>query len=97
MVIEWLKVNVPAALREQYIQKDAEIWTTLLSQYPGFLSKEAWINPKDETEVIIVIRWHDRTSWKAIPPASLQAAEQQFNQAIGQAIPFTETAEYQVF
>jgi uncharacterized protein (TIGR03792 family) len=97
MIIEWLKVKVPAALRAQYIQKDAEIWTGLLSNYSGFLGKEVWINPKDDTEIIIVIRWHDRTSWHSIPRAALQATDRRFTQALGQAFPFTETGEYQVF
>jgi uncharacterized protein (TIGR03792 family) len=96
MVIEWLKVKVPSALRAQYIQKDAEIWTRLLAQYPGFLNKEVWINPQDDTEVIMVIHWHDRASWQAIPSDILQATDRQFTQALGQAFPFTETGEYQI-
>ena len=96
MVIEWLKVKVPSELRAKYIQKDAEIWTGLLAKYPGFLNKEVWINPKDATEVIIVIHWHDRASWKAISPELLQAADHQFTQALGQAFPFAETGEYEI-
>jgi uncharacterized protein (TIGR03792 family) len=96
MVIEWLKVKVPAALRQKYIQKDAEIWTTQLSQYPGFLNKEVWINPKDDTEIIMVIHWHDRASWKVIPKEVLQATDRKFTQALGQAFPFAETGEYEV-
>ncbi|KZL49020.1 hypothetical protein A2T98_15040 [Nodularia spumigena CENA596] len=30
-------------IAENYIQKDAEIWTTGLAKYPGFLGK--WENP----------------------------------------------------
>jgi uncharacterized protein (TIGR03792 family) len=50
MVIEWLKVKVPIELRETYIQKDAEIWTATLSKYPGYVGKEIWLNPQDESE-----------------------------------------------
>ena len=57
MVIEWLKIKVASELREKFIAKDAEIWTARLSGYPGFLSKEVWINPEAPTEVVLIIRW----------------------------------------
>ncbi|MEH1935934.1 MAG: TIGR03792 family protein [Nostoc sp.] len=40
MVIEILKFKVAPNLREDFIQKDAQTWTTALPEYPGFLSKE---------------------------------------------------------
>ncbi len=45
MLIELLKFKIAAEMRETCIQKDAEIWTTALAKYPGFLGKEVWINP----------------------------------------------------
>ncbi len=96
MVIEWLKVNVPPELRELYIQKDAEIWTPILSKYPGFVGKEVWINPHDATEIVMVIHWADRDAWKAIPTEELVETDRQFTEAIGQSFPFTQEGEYQV-
>lgn len=96
MVIEWLKVKVPAEKRELYIQKDHEIWTSALSAYQGFLGKEVWINPEDPTEIILVIRWSSKEAWKAVPQDVLQKAERRFNEAVGQAFGFTETGAYQV-
>jgi uncharacterized protein (TIGR03792 family) len=96
MIIEWLKVKVPSDLRERYIQTDAHIWTPVLSQYPGFLGKEVWINPNDETEIVMVIHWEDHASWKSIPGAVLEKTDRQFTEALGQSFPFTEQGEYQV-
>lgn len=96
MVIEWLKVNVPPELREQYIQKDAEIWTPLLSQHSGFAGKEVWINPNDPTEIVMVIRWQNREAWKEVPSEALQEADRQFTEAMGQPFSFTAEGEYQV-
>ena len=45
-IIEWLKFKVPEKLRETFIQKEAEIWTPVVMNYPGFVSKEIWINPQ---------------------------------------------------
>jgi uncharacterized protein (TIGR03792 family) len=96
VVIELLKVKIPPAQREKYIHKDAEIWTTALAQYPGFLGKEVWINPNDPTEVILVIRWATREQWKAIPQQDLEAIAQKFNQTLGFPQQIVESFEYQV-
>ncbi|KAM3091565.1 TIGR03792 family protein [Phormidesmis sp. 146-35] len=96
VVIEWLKVNVPPELREQYIQKDTEIWTPVLSKYPGFVGKEVWINPNDATEIVMVIHWADHDAWKSIPTEELVETDRQFTAAMGQSFPFTQESEYQV-
>lgn len=96
MVIELLKFKVAPELRERYIQQDAEIWTTALAKYPGFLGKEVWINHQDPTELILIIRWATREQWKSIRQEELQSIEAKFAQAMGEAYPVIESAEYQV-
>lgn len=97
MVIEWLKFKVDAKDREKFIQKDAEIWTATLSQYPGFLGKEIWINPTNEAEIILIIRWNTRKEWKIIPQSVLDETEQKFAQAAGNiSYEMIESSEYQV-
>jgi uncharacterized protein (TIGR03792 family) len=96
MVVEWLKINVSPELREQYIQKDAEIWTTALARCPGFLGKEVWINPNEPSEIIMIIRWASREHWKAIPTDYLERTEQQLQQSMGDTYQLTGEAEYQV-
>lgn len=96
MVIEWLKIKVPPELREAYIQKDEEIWTTALAKFPGFVGKEVWINPQEPSEVVLVIRWTSREAWKAIPTDSLQETEKRFAAAMPGDYPFLEQGEYQV-
>lgn len=97
MVIEWLKFNVAPDQRERLIQKDEEIWTAALAQYPGFLSKEVWIDPHRSDEVVFVIRWRDRDAWKSVPADLLEETEQRFSQAMG-ATPYTltEAGEFQI-
>jgi uncharacterized protein (TIGR03792 family) len=96
MVIEFLKFRVTPGTREDYLQKDAAIWTTVLAKYPGFLGKEVWINPQDSTEIIFIIRWATKEQWQAIPLEDLQAIEQKFAQAVGNTYELVESKEYQV-
>ena len=96
MVIEWLKFTVSPELREKFIQKDAEIWTSMLATYPGFLSKEIWISPETPSEVVVLIRWASREAWQLVPPERLEQTEQLFTQEFGDQHQIIEAAEYQV-
>jgi uncharacterized protein (TIGR03792 family) len=96
MVIEWLKVKVAPDLREKFIQKDAEIWTPLLSSYPGFLGKEVWIDPEKPTEVVFIIRWASHEAWKSVSSERLNQTEQHFTKEFGEPQQIIETAQYQV-
>ncbi|MBF2034042.1 MAG: TIGR03792 family protein [Leptolyngbyaceae cyanobacterium T60_A2020_046] len=96
MVVEWLKFRVPADQRERYIQIDDEIWTAALRGYPGFLSKETWIDPNDDESVIFVIHWRTRAEWKAIPEADLQAIDHRFQAALGFEAMMEASQEFQV-
>jgi uncharacterized protein (TIGR03792 family) len=83
MVIEWLSVAVQADLREQFVQKDEEIWTPVLARYPGFLGKEVWISPDDLSNVVLAIRWNSFEDWQAVPKDILEETEAQFREALG--------------
>ncbi|MBW4514425.1 MAG: TIGR03792 family protein [Timaviella obliquedivisa GSE-PSE-MK23-08B] len=96
MVIEWLKFTVLAELREQFVQKDAEIWTSVLAKYPGFLNKEVWISPDRLGEVIAVIRWQSLEQWQAIPTTVLDDTEARFLEAMGDTYKLVEVSKYQV-
>ncbi len=96
MVIELLKFKVPSEKREEYILKDAEIWTTSLARYPGFLGKEVWINPNVPEEVTFVIHWATKEDWKAIPVKDLDAISEKFDRALGFTCEMIESSEFQV-
>ncbi len=97
MVIEWLKFHVSPQLREQFIQRDREIWTAALSNYPGFLGKEIWIDPNLPQVVVLVIRWKSRQHWNSVPATILEATEKTFAQVMGEnTYEMVETGEYQV-
>jgi uncharacterized protein (TIGR03792 family) len=96
MVIEWLKFNVSPELRETFVQKDAEIWTPTLAQYPGFLNKEIWISPDNLGEVIAVVHWQSFEQWQAVPADVLEQTEAKFQAAMGDTYQMVETGKYQV-
>jgi uncharacterized protein (TIGR03792 family) len=96
MVIEWLTFEVDPEYRETFVQIDDQIWTSSLSQYPGFISKEVWISPEYLGQVVLVVHWQTREQWKAIPQEELDAIEQRFSQAVSFDYALVEVREYQV-
>lgn len=96
MVIEWLTFEMAPEHRQQFIEKDTEIWTAALRQYDGFVSKEIWIDPAIANRVVEVIRWSTREAWKAIPEDELAAVDQAFDQSLGFDYDMVESREFQV-
>lgn len=96
MVIEWLRFTLAPENREVFIQLDTEIWTPFLQQAAGFVSKETWLDPLDDTAVIFVIRWASREQWKAISEAALVEVTQRFDTALGFPYEMSESTEFQV-
>lgn len=97
MVIEWLVFKVASEAREKFIEKDREIWTPPLAEYPGFLSKEIWLDPQKSDRLTIVIRWQTREQWKAVPMDILEITEQKFDEAMGKdSYQIIEASEYQI-
>jgi uncharacterized protein (TIGR03792 family) len=96
MNVEWLRIKVAPEYRERFVQKDDEIWTTFLSQAPGFLKKEIWISPEDKSEVIIAIHWSALAQQKPISKKALDAVEEKFLEQLGVSFQLLETKQYQV-
>ena len=97
MVVELLIVEVAAEDRKKYLQIDRQIWTKAIAQFPGFITKEVWLNPQAPTEVILVIRWRSRQEWKAISVQLLEEIEHQFALKMGSiSYKIVESVEYQV-
>lgn len=99
MVIEWLKFDVDSQAREKFIQQDEKIWTVALSNFPGFLGKEVWIEPNTSSEVIFIIRWQTREQWKSISLQDLTKIEQKFAAVMkdmGINYKITESKEFQI-
>jgi len=99
MVIEWLKFNVDSEVREEFIQQDEKIWTAALSNYPGFLGKEVWIEPNAPDIVILTIRWQTREQWKSVPIKDLVKIKKKFSTVMREmniSYKMTASREFQI-
>lgn len=77
VVVEHLRLKVPAEARQAWIQAEQGSWEPWLAQQEGFLDRQLLWDPATE-EGTLLIRWADREHWKAIPDAEVQAVQERF-------------------
>ena len=92
MIIEWLRFKVPPEKWEAFIQRDEEVWTAGLKNFPGYLGKEIWVDSV-ENEVVMLIRWETREQWKSVLQSTIDELDRQMGDL---QIAITESREYQV-
>jgi uncharacterized protein (TIGR03792 family) len=92
MIIEWLRFKVPPEKWEAFIQRDEEVWTAGLKNFPGFLGKEIWV-AWVENEVVMLIRWETREQWKSVLQSTIDELDRQRGDL---QIAIAESREYQV-
>lgn len=68
---------------EAFISIDHEVWTTYLSSFDGFISKEVWINKSKPGEIHTILIWENLECWKAIPLEQLKAKDAEFKTKLG--------------
>lgn len=87
MVVEFLTIEVPRALLEEWLDADERIWTRFLERQDGFVDKQVWVSraPVDEHTVAVhaVIRWASEEQWKAIADDVLRRVDDEMAAAVG--------------
>jgi len=85
VVVEHLRLKVPAAGVEAWLQAERSSWEPWLAQQPGFLERQLLWDPKRE-EGTLLIHWASREQWEAIPPAEVAQVQNRFEALARQAM-----------
>ena len=101
-VVEMLRLDVPAAQRQIWLEAEASTWQPWLERQGGFLGRDLYWDPRLE-QGVLVIRWASRAEWKSIEEDAVDEVQQRFdaevNSALGRALdagsafPLLEAAE----
>jgi uncharacterized protein (TIGR03792 family) len=67
-----LRVHCAANRRDEFLLRDAQVWTPALAAHDGFISKEVFVSRDDPTLVTFIIRWESLEQWKSFPLDELQ-------------------------
>ena len=66
IVIEELRLKVPADIKAVWLNAEQEIWEPWLSAQDGFLGRQLFWD-KEKEEALILVSWKSKKLWKSIP------------------------------
>ena len=84
VVVEHLRIKVPANGRQAWLEAEQGSWEPWLQKQDGFLGRELlWDSAREEGTLLI--RWASREQWKAIAEAEVEAVQERFEELAREA------------
>jgi len=85
MVIEELRLKVPADAKETWLKAEKKIWEPWLSSQDGFLGRQLFWD-KEKEEALILVNWKRKKLWKSIPMSEVNVVQQKFEDNVKAAL-----------
>ena len=85
MVIEELRLKVPADAKTVWLNAEKEIWDPWLSSQDGFLGRQLFWD-KEKEEALILVIWKSKKLWKSIPMSEVNVVQQKFEDNVKAAL-----------
>ena len=85
MVIEELRLKVPANAKEAWLNAEKEIWDPWLSSKDGFLGRQLFWDKKKE-EALILVNWKSKKLWKSIPMSEVNTIQEKYEDNVKTAL-----------
>ena len=77
MVIEELRLKVPADAKTAWLNAENEIWEPWLSSQEGYLGRQLFWD-KEKEAALILVNWKSKKLWKSIPISEVNLVQEQF-------------------
>ena len=85
MVIEELRLKVPAEAKTAWLNAEKEVWDEWLSSQAGFLGRQLFWD-KEKEEALILVNWASKKLWKSIPMSEVNVVQQKFEDNVKSAL-----------
>ena len=85
MIIEELRLKVPADAKAAWLKAEKEIWDPWLSSQDGFLGRQLFWD-KDKEEALILVSWKSKKLWKSIPISEVNIVQGKFEDSVKTAL-----------
>ena len=89
MVIEELRLKVPAASKAAWLTAEKEVWDPWLSSQKGFLGRQLFWD-KEKEEALILVNWESKKLWKSIPMSEVNVVQEKFEDNVKTALMVEE-------
>ena len=85
MVIEELRIKVPAEGKLAWLNAEKEIWEPWLSSKDGFLGRQLFWD-KEKEEALILVNWKSKKLWKSISMSDVNIVQEKFEDNVKTAL-----------
>ncbi|WP_288261910.1 TIGR03792 family protein [uncultured Prochlorococcus sp.] len=85
IVIEELRLKVPADGKAAWLKAEKEIWDPWLSSQDGFLGRQLFWD-KEKEEALILVNWKSKKLWKSIPMSEVNIVQEKFEDNVKNAL-----------
>jgi len=85
IVIEELRLKVPADAKGAWLNAEKDIWEPWLSSQDGFLGRQL-IWDKEKEEALILVNWKSKKLWKSIPMSEVNIVQGKFEDNVKTAL-----------
>ena len=89
MVIEELRLKVPADAKVAWLNAEKEIWDPWLSSQEGFLGRQLFWD-KEKEEALILVTWESKKLWKSISMSKVNVVQEKFEDNVKTALKVEE-------
>ena len=89
IIIEELRLKVPADLKAVWLNAEKEIWDPWLSSQDGFLGRQLFWD-KEKEEALILVDWKSKKLWKSIPISEVNLVQEKFVDNVKTALKLSE-------
>ena len=89
IVIEELRLKVPADAKVAWLNAEKEIWDPWLSSQEGFLGRQLFWD-KEKEEALILVTWESKKLWKSIPMSKVNVVQEKFEDNVKTALKVEE-------
>ena len=85
MVIEELRLKVPANAKAAWQNAEKEIWDPWLSSKDGFIGRQLFWD-KEKEEALVLVTWKNKNLWKSIPMSEVNIVQAKFEDNVKNAL-----------
>ena len=89
IVIEELRLKVPADVKAVWLDAEQEIWEPWLSSQDGFLGRQLFWD-KEKEEALVLVNWKSKKLWNSIPMSEVNVVQQKFEDNVKSALNLGE-------
>ena len=89
IIIEELRLKVPASYKEVWLNTEKEIWEPWLSIQEGFMGRQLFWN-KEKEEALILVNWESKKSWKSISISEVNMLQEKFEDKVKTTLNVSE-------